>query len=605
MFSGAEVETADERGKRARRVAARTGSRARTTIRACRGASGGARRRHAAMRRAGSSAVAAARRAPTGPCCAGGRRRARAQAAGRRGVDRSPRRPPALSAVEGKARDAADARSTKSWTASDVAIASGDRASTSGSPSGPSCQVRSPARRERLAARGQHRDARARGPNAVHERCERLDEVLTVVEHDQHVTVTEEVDERGIEGQVLALLDVERAGDGLYRGAARPASRQARRCTVPEYRRSADIATSRSARRVFPTPPGPTSVTRRSVSRSRRTASTSSSRPTNRVASPAGWSARRVPRSLVPASPDRPSPTNSVGSSARIRRFELARRRREIEPQLVAEEDPELVRLPERLGLATGAIQRHHELTPETLTQRMVDDEAFELTHDGTRLPERQSRFEQVFDRDQPKFFESHRVASRPVEIGELVERRASPQPSALPSSSTTSAAVSPRCSPRTRPANRAASMRVGRSLQEVAGCPGKDVDLGRERLAQPGDIALDGGDRRRGRAVAPQRVGEPVDRHHRRAVREQDRERHPGLRPADRDHGPGPPDLERPENPHEQFHASSIVPVLASHCKSACKRNASRLPRTRKGVGARWLSPAEQQRRTACRWCR
>ena len=71
---------------------------------------------------------------------------------------------------------------------------------------------------ERFAARRQDGDVRTRRPNPVDERCERLDQVLAVVEHDQHLAVTKELDERGIEREVLALLDVERRGHGLDRG---------------------------------------------------------------------------------------------------------------------------------------------------------------------------------------------------------------------------------------------------------------------------------------------------------------------------------------------------------------------------------------------------
>ena len=420
--------------------------------------------------------------------------------------------------------------------------------------------------------------------------------MLAVVEHDEYVAVAEEVDERGVEGQVLALLDVERGGDGLDRsglvvrdGQLDDARRETAACRV--HRREPQ----REAR--LPDAAGT----------DERHEAIGLEEVANRVdvvvtADELGRVGRGCGRAGTTVMGRRPlveQQRRIVGEDAR---FELPRRGREIEPELVAEERPELVGLPERLALTAGAVQGHHELAPEALAQRVVDDEALELAHDRTGFAERQPCFEQGLDRDQPQLVELHRVATRPVEVRELAERGSPPQRQGGPEQIDDVRRYRRRGRLAHEPGESRGVDAVGRGLQEVAGRASEDLDLGRERLAQPGDVALDGGDRRLGRNVAPERVGEPVDRHHGLAVGQQHPERDPRLRTTDGDHRPAPPDLERPEHPHEQFHAWTIVPVLASRCKSACKPDAARPQGGALTMGS--VSPGEQ-RRTKCRSCR
>ena len=218
------------------------------------------------------------------------------------------------------------------------------------------------------------------------------------------------------------------------------------------------IAARRNARRVFPTPPGPTSVTRRSVVEEE---------PHGVDVVVTAHEPGRVGHGRGRAATTVVGRRRLVDEQRRIvvedPRFELPRRGREIEPEFVAEERPELVRLPERLALSAGAVQGHHELAPEALAQRMIDDETFELAHDCTGLAECQACFEEGFDRDQPKLVELHRVAPRPVEVART---RRTQVPSTtrvrFPSSSTTSAGIAAVVASRTRPAKRVASMQSG-----------------------------------------------------------------------------------------------------------------------------------------------
>ncbi len=134
----------------------------------------------------------------------------------------------------------------------------------------------------------------------------------------------------------------------------------------------------------------------------------------------------------------------------------------------------------------------------------------------------------------------------------------------------------------------------VGGSLQEVARCTTEDVDVGRERLAEPRHVALDGGDRRRGRSVSPERVGEPVDRHDRPPVREQHRQREPGLRSTDRDHRPAPPVT---SSGPSTLTNSSTTRASSPCLQAAASRLASRTPADSRELARGWVHAGSDNR--------
>ena len=65
-------------------------------------------------------------------------------------------------------------------------------------------------------------------------------------------------------------------------------------------------------------------------------------------------------------------------------RAELERRAR-IEPELLRQPPSQVLVGLERLGLATGAIQRSHQLTPQPLSQRVLAHERLELRDELSR----------------------------------------------------------------------------------------------------------------------------------------------------------------------------------------------------------------------------
>ena len=236
----------------------------------------------------------------------------------------------------------------------------------------------------------------------------------------------------------------------------------------------------------------------------------------------------------------------------------------------------------------------------------MVDHEAFQLADDRARLSERESRFDEVFHSHQPQLFESHRLAARPFEIGELVERGPPPQRQRAAEQVDDFS----RCRRRVRIAYEVGESRrvdtIGGSLQEVARCTTEDVDVGREGLPEPGHVALDGGDGRRGRSISPQRVGQPVDRHDRPPVREQHGQREPGLRSADRDRRPAP----RQTSSGPSTLTNSSTTRASSPCLQApASRLASGMPADSRELASEWvhagLTNPNNEGEMSCRWCR
>ena len=99
-----------------------------------------------------------------------------------------------------------------------------------------------------------------------------------------------------------------------------------------------------------------------------------------------------------------------------------------LEPELVHEPAPRLLERLERVGLATRAIQRQHQLGREALAQRV-------LAERGRQPPGRvnvpalgELALEPPFQRDQAQLFEPRDLALRERLEGEIRQRRPAPQ---------------------------------------------------------------------------------------------------------------------------------------------------------------------------------
>gem|GEM_PF-6513319 len=108
--------------------------------------------------------------------------------------------------------------------------------------------------------------------------------------------------------------------------------------------------------------------------------------------------------------------------------FELAQCRTRVEAELVCEQVPCALESTQAVGLSVAPVERDHQLAPEVLAQRMLENEAFELGRDSLVLASGQIGVDAVLGRGQSHLFESG-----PMWLGELLERevfqrRAAPQ---------------------------------------------------------------------------------------------------------------------------------------------------------------------------------
>ena len=116
------------------------------------------------------------------------------------------------------------------------------------------------------------------------------------------------------------------------------------------------------------------------------------------------------------------------GFLAKDRRVELLERRARVDAEPVDERTARaLVRL-ERLRLASGAVEREHQLRPQALAQRMLGDERLELAHE-LRVPARlELGLDSLLERREPELSEPGDLGLRPGLEAELGERLAPPE---------------------------------------------------------------------------------------------------------------------------------------------------------------------------------
>ena len=83
----------------------------------------------------------------------------------------------------------------------------------------------------------------------------------------------------------------------------------------------------------------------------------------------------------------------------------------------------------ERLGLAPRSVEREHQLPAETLAQRMVPHESFELSQHGSVAAERELCVEALLERREPQLLEPRDRGLCERLVREIGERRPSPEP--------------------------------------------------------------------------------------------------------------------------------------------------------------------------------
>ena len=228
-------------------------------------------------------------------------------------------------------------------------------------------------------------------------------------------------------------------------------------------------------------------------------------------------------------------------------RLEPAQLRAGLEPELVDQEPAALAHHLERVRLASGAVERQHQLPAQPLAQRVLGHERAQLADQVDRLAAGELGREPLLDRLQPQLLQARDLA-----LGELVEamvgqRRAAPQ---RERDASCAAARVGRRARRQQRLEAAAVDRLALDLQRVARRAPADRQPLAQARPQARDLLLQRLVAAVRRLVAPHRLDQLVDRHRlRRPQRERDEE--PPLLGAFELHAAARDrDLQRPQQP-------------------------------------------------------
>ncbi len=190
------------------------------------------------------------------------------------------------------------------------------------------------------------------------------------------------------------------------------------------------------------------------------------------------------------------------------------------------------------LGLATGGVQRHHQLAHEPWPTRLTGDQALQLGNRFGVIAEAQQPLESLLSGDQTELVEPFHLGARPPLPGEVEVRAATPDAQrTLVHRDRRSTRLTPSCGK--QPLEVVGVDAADRGVELIARFERDDGPIP-QRPPQPGDIRVHRRHRIDGTVLAgPQRLDEPVDRHHTAPVRHQHREQTTLLLAAERDRAP------------------------------------------------------------------
>jgi hypothetical protein len=215
------------------------------------------------------------------------------------------------------------------------------------------------------------------------------------------------------------------------------------------------------------------------------------------------------PAELALATDEHPTPITSRLAALQRRiltedlLLELSQRGTRLEPKLIAQRAPRIAVGRQRLSLTARAVERQHQLGPQPLAQRMKHHKRLELADQLRITRENQVRLDPPLERVKPLLLEPHDLGGGELLIREIGERGAAPEGERL----TQRASRLPWLTSRGPGGQALETVRVHlvRSrVQHVAGRPALERALA-ERGAEPGEIDLDGLDRRRWLRRAPE----------------------------------------------------------------------------------------------------
>ena len=210
----------------------------------------------------------------------------------------------------------------------------------------------------------------------------------------------------------------------------------------------------------------------------------------------------------------------------------------------------------QRFWLPPAAVQGNHQLLVQPLAQRALGNQRLQLANNVGVMAEREIGFDPVLEDAGPQVLQPGDLHLRERLIAEIGQRGAAPQRQRL-------------AEVRRRLAGRVRRQRLpplpGQALepahidmlvldpQQVRARPGQHQLIPGgipQRLAQPGDVHLQGVLRARGKMLPPQLVSQNIAGDGLVRPEHEHRQQRPLLRPADLDGPPVGVDPERPEKP-------------------------------------------------------
>ena len=479
---------------------------------------------------------------------------------GRRARDRSPGR-------------AAVARPTNSWVAgaSAIAVGSGALGHDLERAHPPHLLARQP---EHLAARGQHRHLRAQREQPLDERRDRGAQVLAVVEHEEDLPGPQVLDERLLDGQVLALLHVDGRGDGGHRRGRVVHGRQL------GHEHLAVELVPQIARQ-----------SQRQPGLAHPAGADEGQQADRRGSGPRAGRARRCDRRAASSRCRQAPRRGRRDRRGRVEQrrvvvedpgLEVAEGRRRFEAELLAEHRAEAVGPAERLGGPPAAVQRRRSAGARAARATGARRPAPRAHHDSACSPTRaapSSTSSRALARSS-----SSRMASCRPSRARRTPRTATPSSSRAPAEPIGSfgrVGLRPRgrCQPLEPPASTAPSA----DLEDVAGRTGDDLAVGSQQLAQPGDVALQhrAGGSTGGRSPHSSSQSRSVDTT--LAAGGGEDRRAPGAAWARRSApiSPSPNHIDAAEHPDLDSRSSTSA-VLQARLQGACSESARAPPRIR-----------------------
>ena len=231
-----------------------------------------------------------------------------------------------------------------------------------------------------------------------------------------------------------------------------------------------------------------------------------------------------------------------------------------LEPKLVGKDAPGLLERLERIGLATAAVERQHQLPPEPLPERVVRERRTERRRQLAMLAEGEPDLEVLLERVDVQHLEPACLGAEPGRAGQPLQRRPAPE--------------GKRRGDRVRRALNVVGPQRGAGLREQLLEPhGIDervlerVAVGRagdrlfsERGAEAGDVVMERVPRRGRELLTPEAVDERVDVDHAAVPEREQREQRLTLRAAHVRGRPARDNLERAEQPDLEWLAHRMA---------------------------------------------